>query len=363
MTMQQSDVAIIGAGIFGLSAAWALQKDGHRVAVYEAGRIGSGASGGLVGALSPFMPEKWTTKKEFQLKALLEAEAFWDEVALVSGLPSGYHRLGRLLPLRTQKHQNQAQVRAQEVPLLWKGQASWDVIDALEGFAPSEFGFVHETLSARLNPRQAITALSEAIRNKGGEIFEDHPVEDLDDLSEGLKILAAGHNCRAFTPDWPVEFWSAVKGQSALLDVSLPRNTPMIFESGTYVVPHGSGGVAVGSTSEYDWIDPKACDEKLDVVLQKAADLYPTLKGARVKERWAGLRPRARLPDPVVGKMPDRDAWILAGGFKIGLAMGPVMGEILASLIAGQEPDYPESYRLEHHLERCRLEPRDPLTD
>ena len=39
------DVAVIGAGFTGLSAALALAKRGARVAVLDAGRVGAGASG------------------------------------------------------------------------------------------------------------------------------------------------------------------------------------------------------------------------------------------------------------------------------------------------------------------------------
>ena len=39
------DVAVVGAGITGLSAAALLRQDGRRVAVVEAGRVASGVTG------------------------------------------------------------------------------------------------------------------------------------------------------------------------------------------------------------------------------------------------------------------------------------------------------------------------------
>ena len=75
--MASVDVTVRGGGIFGLSCAWELARRGARVRLIERERIGAGSSGGLVGALSPHIPEQWNPKKQFQLDSLLMAESFW----------------------------------------------------------------------------------------------------------------------------------------------------------------------------------------------------------------------------------------------------------------------------------------------
>jgi D-amino-acid dehydrogenase len=47
------DVAVVGAGIVGLSVAWFLQERGVTVTVYDADRVGAGASWGNAGWLTP----------------------------------------------------------------------------------------------------------------------------------------------------------------------------------------------------------------------------------------------------------------------------------------------------------------------
>ena len=122
------DVTVRGAGIFGLSTAWACARRGARLRVIDAVGIGAGSSGGLVGALSPHVPEAWNEKKAFQLESLLMAGDWWDEVARASGRDPGYARLGRLQPLADSQAVEVARRRAGTARDLWRGVAEWQVV-------------------------------------------------------------------------------------------------------------------------------------------------------------------------------------------------------------------------------------------
>ncbi|MFT7137154.1 MAG: glycine oxidase, partial [Akkermansiaceae bacterium] len=54
------EITIRGAGIFGLSVAWACVTRGATVQIIDPFGAASGASGGIVGALAPHVPEKWS---------------------------------------------------------------------------------------------------------------------------------------------------------------------------------------------------------------------------------------------------------------------------------------------------------------
>src|SRR6185436_12632081 len=56
---EEVDVAIIGGGIFGLSAAYALSLEGRRVAVLEDGVIGSGETGRTTAHLVSAMDDRF----------------------------------------------------------------------------------------------------------------------------------------------------------------------------------------------------------------------------------------------------------------------------------------------------------------
>jgi glycine oxidase len=348
--MARPDLTVMGAGIFGLSIAWAAAKRGAKVRVIEARAIGAGSSGGPVGSLSPHVPEAWNAKKAFQLDSLLIAQDWWSAVARASNLPTGYGRNGRLQPLADTRAVEIAKARQTEAQTLWQGQAVWEVVPTTDGVwepqSPSGF-MVQDTLTARLNPVQALTALVAAIAAKGGEIVIGTGTSD------GPTIWATGAAGLAYlSADVAQPAGSAVKGQALLLRLDT-RNQPQLFVDGVHIVPHADGTVAIGSTSETTWADPFATDDQLDALHQKAILACPALLGAPIITRWAGLRPRARSRAPMLGAWPDRSGHFIAnGGFKIGFGMAPKVAEVMADLVLDGRDTIPPEFRVEASIRR-----------
>lgn len=324
-----ADVTILGAGIFGLSIAWACLKKGARVQVIDPAGPGAGASGGVVGALAPHTPDNWNDKKAFQLDSLLMAEAFWAEVAETSGISPGYARLGRLQAIEDERQLALSRAREDSARTLWRGAATWAVIEATDApFAPlTPTGYlVHDTLSARIHPRQACAALAAAISDRGGRIVAKGALA-------GKVIHATGvAGLEALKADLGWTAVVGVKGQGAVLDFAAP-DMPQIYADAIHIIPHRDGTTGVGSTSEREFADPTATDELLDDVVQRAIAAVPALRGARVIERWAGLRPRTQSRRPLLGAHPLREGQFIAnGGFKIGFGVTPKVGQVMADL-------------------------------
>lgn len=339
------DVTVRGAGIFGLSVAWCCARRGAAVRVIDPNGPGAGASGGLVGALAPHVPENWNDKKAFQFESLIAAEAFWADVAKIGGQDPGYARLGRLQPIADAHGETLAHARAESAQNLWQGKARWRVVEAAEfgdWAPPTPSGLlIHDTLSARIHPRRACDALVAACLAMGVEILTEGPdqgavvwatgVQDLDALSHAAgRVMGNG-----------------VKGQAALLEFSAP-DQPQLFADGLHIIPHACGTTAIGSTSEREFENPTSTDALLEEVLGRAVALFPVLRGARVLERWAGLRPRARSRAPILGSHPlHAGAYIANGGFKIGFGMAPGVGEVMADLLLEGVDRIPDGFRPE----------------
>jgi len=339
-----ADVTVLGAGIFGLSIAWACLQRGARVQVIDPHGPGAGASGGVVGALAPHVPENWNDKKAFQFDSLIMAEGFWREVQEVSGLSPGYARLGRLQPVPDDHALELARSRCASARTLWQGQADWQVIraDGLEWAPVTPTGWlIHDTLTARMHPRQACAALVAAIRAKGGKVLTDGQhmgtVVHATGLA-GLEELTAHHSRIV---------GNGVKGQGAVLAHAAP-NLPQLFADTLHIVPHRDGTTAIGSTSERDYDDPTSTDAQLDDVIARARAAVPALRDAPVIDRWAGVRPRTRSRAPMLGAHPQHDGQFIAnGGFKIGFGMAPKVAQVMADLVLDGADHIPAAFRPE----------------
>ena len=355
-------VIVVGGGIWGLACAYACARRGMSVRLFDADRVGSGASGGIVGALAPHTPDQWNPKKQFQFEALSSAGAYWTEVDALSGVSSGYGRIGRVVPLTSERERGLAEARIETARRFWQGRFDWRVEDGhpLIAARAAPFGVVFDTLSARLFPARAVTSLAGACRKLGVEIAEERRVTGLRDhrvsgawgVAEAEAVVLAG-GTGAFSllsEHLGCRVGSGVKGQAALLDADLGA-APQIYGDGVYLIPHQGGSVAVGSTSEETWTDATAVDEKLDRVIEKARFVCPSLRGAKVVQRWAGLRPKARKRDPMLGPVPGLAGVFAAlGGFKIGFGLAHKVGEVLADYAEGRTVELPTSFTVEHHI-------------
>ncbi|MEM6407741.1 MAG: FAD-dependent oxidoreductase [Pseudomonadota bacterium] len=344
-----TDVTILGGGIFGLSIAWACLGRGAQVRVIERRGIGAGASGGIVGALAPHVPENWNVKKQFQFDSLIAAREWWPEVEAVSGLETGYQRTGRLQPVLDARQLELAHARAENAKMLWQGKAEWEVtpVTSAGWEPPSPTGtLIHDTLSAHIYPRKAVQALARAVEVKGGEIVIG------EGELEGHVIHATGYEGLvqdAQTLGKP--FGNGVKGQALLLGFDAHPDAPQLFADALHIVPHGDGTVAIGSTSEREFDDPSATDAQLDEVHARALKAFPVLKDAPVLARWAGIRPRAKSRAPVLGAHPvHQGQYIANGGFKIGFGMAPKVADVMADLVLEGRDTIPDSFRPEASL-------------
>ena len=335
----------MGAGIFGLSIAYECARRGASVVLVDRRGSGAGSSGGLVGALAPHTPERWEPKKAFQLDSLLMAERFWAAVDGRSGLSSGYGRIGRLQAITDAWALTLARERVGQAAELWRGEAAWEVrpVGDFDGWVPpSATGLVvHDTLSARIDPRRACASLVAALAGFGVTVQAAAKLR-------GAVVWATGYEgLLALSQEVGHEVGNGVKGQSVLLRYDCP-GAAQIFVDGIHFVPQDNGTLAVGSTNERYFDDPLAVDGQLDVLLARACSVMPQLVGAPVLARWAGVRPRAKTRAPMLGGYPGKAGHFIAnGGFKIGFGMAPKVAAVMADLVLEGVDNIPDEFRVE----------------
>ena len=348
---------------------------GLSVILVEKDRPGAGASGGFLGALMPHMPERWDAKKDFQFRALVDLEAEVARLEAETGISIGYARCGRLLPLSHPRQRGATEARTDAARQSWRGEFSFDLRDVessdwLDPACAPE-GVAFETLSARLSPPRLIAALVAALE-KMSVAFVTGEVAAIDAAAGSLMLadatpIAFGHvviasGVGAFPLIEQVlgrsngSLGRAVKGQAALFDARIEakraRTLPLLYDDGVYIIAHDTGEVAVGSTSEMEFDDPFATDDRLDTVIARARALCPLLRDTPVVRRWAGLRPKAVGRDPMLGALDQAGrVQALAGGFKITFGIAHRMADaVLGGIGAGPAIEVPPSFSVAAHL-------------
>ncbi|WP_420408508.1 NAD(P)/FAD-dependent oxidoreductase [Hoeflea sp.] len=374
----KAGLLVVGAGVAGLWLSLKAARAGLSVTLVDKQGIGGGASGGFLGALMPHSPERWNEKKEFQFRALVDLEAEITALENETGLPCGYRRVGRLLPLHSERARSTALENIEHARANWSGRFRFDVANTPDRndwpsilWAPR--GLVHETLSARLSPPALLAALAARLRQMPNVVIREgvaltgilHPerrarFSDGSALAFGHVALANGVDAFSLiaeaqgTPE--LELGGPVKGQAALLDAGAPPDLPVVYHDGVYVLVHENGLVAVGSTSEREFDDPTGTDAQLDDVLKRARKLCPLIRDAPVVGRWANLRPRAVGRDPMLGQVPGAPHVLaMTGGFKISFGIAHRMADCLVARIAGAEgPHIPESFSVDVHAAKAK---------
>lgn len=361
----------------GLWAAVEATRAGLSVTLVDRAALGQGTSGGFLGALMPHTPERWNEKKQFQLDSLVALEDAIARIEGETGLSTGYRRTGRILPLAKPHQRDNAQKQAIDAATRWQigtRKFAWEVRDQSPhpGWpdpSASSSGLVFETLAARVDPRLLLACLIAWLRKsdtvtiiEGVEIEAIDPVTcrahlaDARILAFGSCILSAGVATFPLIDRLPgagaMPSGMAVKGQAALLDARVDPELPILYTDGLYIVPHDSGRVAIGSTSENNFAEPFSTDGLLDDLLVRARTLVPSLADAPVLERWAGLRPKAIGREPMIGQHPDFPSiQLLTGGFKVSFGLAQRLARSVIADMTGREPIVlPQSFRVETHL-------------
>ncbi len=368
---------IVGGGIMGLWAAVKAERLGIDTLLVEAARLGGGASGGLLGALMPHMPDRWSDKKQFQFDALVALEAEIAGLEAETGLSGGYRRCGRIIPLPKPHLRGIAERHERDAAENWQSgerRFHWHVgerpsVAAWVDDAAGEAGFVFDTLAARVSPRALIALLSAFLRKaRHVQVAEGCRVVSLDadagraalssgdEIGFGHVVVANGHESFPLIRDAlgleaGVALGQAVKGQAALLDASADPAMPVVFLNGLYIVPHEDGTVAIGSTSEDCFSEPFSTDEKLEKLLVDACAVVPSLAGAPVLERWAGLRPKAVGRDPMVGAVAGTAKLVaLSGGFKVSFGLAHFLADAALQVVCDHTPVIPSGFLLQEHV-------------
>jgi tRNA 5-methylaminomethyl-2-thiouridine biosynthesis bifunctional protein len=353
-------LAILGAGIAGLSLAQALLQQGFPAAalqILDPQPPGSGASG-IPGALVHPLPGRSLRPKPGY------DQAFAFTCAWLETLPTELWRATEVLRLapnsegRTRMAESLAQARrAQpEHPLLAQVrtldstaiQRLWPGLQAEQAFAVPARTVHLGQLIAHLHQhlqQQGVTFLHPAQL-----LAHPHPQGWILHTPEGETpvaqlVLTPGVALQRCFPQLRL---SQVHGEVQILRQPTWDPVSVALSGSGHLAPLPDGSWVAGATF-YRAAQPDPPEEARRWIRQRLGALVPHWDSAQEQQIWHGQR-TVIVPDrePVAGPVPGQPGlWVLSGLAARGLLWGPLLAHHLATALQGESVNWPEPVRPE----------------
>jgi gamma-glutamylputrescine oxidase len=349
-SQDEVDVAVIGAGITGVSCALALARGGLRVRVHDARGIAEGASGrnggfALRGGAARYDVARETYGAEAAKRLWQRTDAALDRLEAVAG--DAFRRTGSLRLAADNEERDE--IRLEYEALRDDGfAAEWR--DELSHLRPEFRGAIFHPHDGSLQPGRFVRGLAAEAAAEGVAFREHHQIASLDELDAEQVVIATDGSGRGLLPELDDAIWPA-RGQVITTEPLSERlfDCPHYARHGfDYWQQLADGRIVLGGFRDFSILTEMTDDETTTAPLQEALDTFLVeLLGymPNVTHRWAGIFGLTQDLLPLVGRVPGHEgAWIAAGYSGHGNVLGFMCGELVASALLGDGDDLLELF-------------------
>ena len=365
------DVAVIGGGIVGVSAALRAARAGARTALIDAGFDGKASAAGA-GIVSPVglggdeASQEWSA---MVASAISHYNTILDQLRDAGVTDVGFGKVGEFVVATREQDRprlDELQVRLRHfaqsgIPVgrvermgARQMQLSWpELREDLDG--------IYIENIARMDGRRMCAAIGDLAQQKGASFVKGRAAIRLDGDRCRLEVDGAPFAAKTIivaAGSWSLPILQTlripigvqpVRGQ--IVHLALPgqatETRPVVntFE-GHYFLGFPGNRIVTGGTHEPEAeFDSRVTAGGVHSVLGKALRIAPGLAAAGLIETRVGLRPRSSDGYPIVGRPRSAKNVVIATGLGAwGLTLGPLIGGIAAEQALGLTPAFDSDF-------------------
>lgn len=372
----EADVAIIGGGFLGLSAAITLAEAGKSVVLLEKDKIGDGASGRNGGHLSPGLG-RWGVTELVEKFGEEKGAYLWDRVSsgsflfndkLIERYKIPAERVRGHLTLAYHPNQMDGMRKiAEEMNRYGYESVSMVSKEELGNYisSPIYHGAALDSQAGHLNPLayvQGLANVARGFKNSDGNplvrIYENTEAVEIDNKNKKIKTLLGTVSARdaiVLGAHIGTDSLSASAGAKTIKVSSYQCATnPLSTELINTILPNGYAGfdtqlvmyyfrisksnrLIFGSLSETSLMQPS---EAIDVLSKSMLTAFPQLRDHHtIEHAWSGTMDVTYNGAVHVTKNID-DVYIVNGWNGHGVAQSPWLGSVVARAILGDDEDF-----------------------
>lgn len=358
--MTSADVLVIGGGLHGCSAALHLARRGIKPLVLEKDHVGRHASGVNAGGV------RRLGRDLAEIPLSVASMELWHRIGDLVDDDCGFESHGQVKVAENEAELETLRARVEKVRALGFTHEELVGQAELRALVPAIAGHCVGAIVCRADgaalPYRTVLAFKRKAAALGARFVEEAPVARVERAGGVWRVETKGTRYEAPVLLNTAGAWADRIAAQLGDEVPLEPIAPMLmitapmppfvkpvlgatgrtlsfkqFRNGTVLIGGGHRGRLDRDTNrtELDFA-------KLAVSARTVWDLFPVMRRAEIVRCWAGIE--ARMPDdlPVIGPSAASESAFHAFGFSAhGFQLGPIVGAIIAELVAGGRTNLP----------------------